>query len=109
MGKKFANLPQITWGETKTRFHRAIHRRNRQSGGRSEIYRQQRQQKNFAALQTPPEGRGRATRAEKMRLLQGGRGSGKFWVAALASLFSDLVLDVRIENEREVGGIYIGA
>jgi len=32
------------------------------------------------------------------------QGLEKIWVAALASLFSDLVSDVRVENEREVGG-----
>ena len=56
----------------------------------------------------PPEGRGCAAMAEKTRLLQEGRGSGKFWMAALASLFSDLVSEVRVENERDRGGINRG-
>ena len=29
-------------------------------------------------------------------------------MAALSSLFSDLILDGKVENEREVGGIYKG-
>ena len=59
------------------------------------------------ALLSPPDGRRGAARAEQMRLLQRDRGSGKFgWRRSL--LFFDLVLDVRVENEREVGGIYRG-
>ena len=84
--KKLANLPRITWGESKTRLQRAIHRRNRKSGIRSEIYRQQQLQENLAALQTPPKSPECAARVEETWLFQGVWGWEKLGGGALISL-----------------------
>jgi len=107
IGKKFANLPQITWGELKLDCREqciggsgnwVVDLRSTDSSDDSGIWCRSGLPHSAADARLEPRKCGSFREAR----------AGEKLVATLSSLVSDLILDGRVENEREVGGIYRG-